>query len=105
MHSFVLTVCVIPGYHIAITLLNPDPSQLNTSWNIQETTRSECKYYGSASHNNSVINLIEFLCPGILLPFLQHPGVANLGNFTVSSQVQLWYQLFYHHDCTMIWAC
>lgn len=51
------------GYQISFTLINPNPAELEASWDIEAATEE------------------------ILLPFLQHPGVASLGNFTVSSQV------------------
>lgn len=50
------------GYQLSFTLLNPDPSQLEASWNIRDATEK------------------------ILTPFLEHPGISLLGNFTVNSQ-------------------
>ncbi|XP_064392618.1 GPI transamidase component PIG-S-like isoform X2 [Halichondria panicea] len=56
------------GYQISFTLLNPNPSEVETTWNIEEATQQ------------------------VLMPFLEHPGVASLGKYSISSQV------FYYTD-------
>ncbi|CAI8047231.1 GPI transamidase component PIG-S [Geodia barretti] len=51
------------GYQVCLTLVAPDSSLATVDWNIEDATDR------------------------VLMPFLNHPGIARLANFTISSQV------------------
>ena len=84
-----MIVVSVVGYQVSLTLLVPDPSRMTVTWNIDTATNSRLCHTLHCTAISSHTGHISSSVSGILMPFLHHPGVSHIANFTVSSQVYI----------------